>query len=125
FVEVQKLAAHVSQAITPELELQAKQLRLAVGRALNTLTPREERVVRLRFGFEGEAKTLEEIANMFGVTGSRVRQIESRALRKLKHPSRTGILLGAAGTVRTKVRLHWSEEGLDKLDIDGDVFKAL
>ena len=57
---------------------------------LNTLTSREERVLRLRFGLEdGRARTLEEVGQVFGVTRERIRQIEAKALRKLRHPSRS------------------------------------
>ncbi len=57
---------------------------------LNTLTPREEKVLRLRFGLEdGRARTLEEVGGEFNVTRERIRQIEAKALRKLRHPSRS------------------------------------
>lgn len=57
---------------------------------LDTLTSREERVLRLRFGLEdGRARTLEEVGQVFGVTRERIRQIEAKALRKLRHPSRS------------------------------------
>ncbi len=57
---------------------------------LNTLTPREEKVLRLRFGLEdGRARTLEEVGGEFKVTRERIRQIEAKALRKLRHPSRS------------------------------------
>ncbi len=56
---------------------------------LLTLTDREEKVIRLRFGLEdGKSRTLEEVGQMFGVTRERIRQIEAKAIRKLKHPSR-------------------------------------
>lgn len=57
---------------------------------LSTLTPREERVLRLRFGLEdGRSRTLEEVGEVFNVTRERIRQIEAKALRKLRHPSRS------------------------------------
>ena len=57
---------------------------------LSTLTPREEKVLRLRFGIEdGRTRTLEEVGKEFNVTRERIRQIEAKALRKLRHPSRS------------------------------------
>ncbi len=57
---------------------------------LETLTPREEKVLRLRFGLDdGRTRTLEEVGQEFGVTRERIRQIEAKALRKLRHPSRS------------------------------------
>lgn len=57
---------------------------------LDTLTPREEKVLRLRFGLDdGRARTLEEVGKVFSVTRERIRQIEAKALRKLRHPSRS------------------------------------
>ncbi|HHX50598.1 MAG TPA: RNA polymerase sigma factor RpoD [Clostridia bacterium] len=57
---------------------------------LETLTPREEKVLRLRFGLDdGRSRTLEEVGQEFGVTRERIRQIEAKALRKLRHPSRS------------------------------------
>lgn len=57
---------------------------------LSTLTPREEKVLRLRFGLEdGRSRTLEEVGKEFNVTRERIRQIEAKALRKLRHPSRS------------------------------------
>lgn len=57
---------------------------------LDTLTPREEKVLRLRFGLDdGRSRTLEEVGHEFGVTRERIRQIEAKALRKLRHPSRS------------------------------------
>ena len=57
---------------------------------LQTLTPREEKVLRLSFCLEeGRRRTLEEVRNEFNVTRERIRQIEAKALRKLRHPSRS------------------------------------
>ena len=57
---------------------------------LSTLTPREEKVLKLRFGLEdGRTRTLEEVGKEFNVTRERIRQIEAKALRKLRHPSRS------------------------------------
>ena len=59
-------------------------------KVLNTLTPREERVIKMRFGLEdGTERTLEEVGQVFGVTRERIRQIEAKALRKLRHPGRS------------------------------------
>jgi RNA polymerase sigma factor (sigma-70 family) len=90
------------QLATPELTVQARQLREVVAQTLATLTPREERIVRLRFGFGGEDQTLEEVATEFGVGPQRIRQIEVKALRKLKHPARSTKLLEVAGVERAK-----------------------
>jgi RNA polymerase primary sigma factor len=57
---------------------------------LSTLTPREERIIKMRFGFDsGSEHTLEEVGHVFAVTRERIRQIEAKALRKLRHPSRS------------------------------------
>lgn len=65
-------------------------LREQLEEVLETLTPREEKVLRLRFGLDdGRSRTLEEVGQEFGVTRERIRQIEAKALRKLRHPSRS------------------------------------
>ena len=65
-------------------------LKEQLGDVLSTLTPREEKVLRLRFGLEdGRPRTLEEVGKEFDVTRERIRQIEAKALRKLRHPSRS------------------------------------
>lgn len=65
-------------------------LREQLDDVLDTLTPREKKVLQLRFGLnDGRARTLEEVGNVFGVTRERIRQIEAKALRKLRHPSRS------------------------------------
>ena len=65
-------------------------LKEQLSEVLKTLTPREEKVLRLRFGLEdGRSRTLEEVGKEFNVTRERIRQIEAKALRKLRHPSRS------------------------------------
>lgn len=65
-------------------------LKEQIGEVLSTLTEREEKVLRLRFGLEdGRSRTLEEVGKEFNVTRERIRQIEAKALRKLRHPSRS------------------------------------
>ena len=65
-------------------------LKEQLDEVLDTLTPREEKVLRLRFGLEdGRSRTLEEVGAVFDVTRERIRQIEAKALRKLRHPSRS------------------------------------
>lgn len=65
-------------------------LKEQLGEVLDTLTDREQKVLRLRFGMnDGRARTLEEVGKEFDVTRERIRQIEAKALRKLRHPSRS------------------------------------
>ena len=67
-------------------------LRDEIAHVLSTLTPKEERVLRLRYGFDGRPRTLEEVGAEFNVTRERIRQIEGKALRKLRHPTKAEIL---------------------------------
>ena len=68
-------------------------LKEQTAEVLRTLTPREEKIMRMRFGLEdGSERTLEEVGRAFAVTRERIRQIEAKALRKLRHPSRSGKL---------------------------------
>ncbi len=70
-------------------------LREVIERELHTLTPREEHVIKLRFGlYDGRTRTLEEVGKEFDITRERIRQIEAKALRKLRHPSRARHLRG-------------------------------
>ena len=70
-------------------------LREELERQLHTLTPREEHVIKLRFGlYDGRNRTLEEVGKEFDITRERIRQIEAKALRKLRHPSRAKHLKG-------------------------------
>ncbi len=76
--------------MSPEDYATNELLKQEIGEVLLTLTEREEKVIKLRFGLEdGKSRTLEEVGQMFGVTRERIRQIEAKALRKLRHPSRS------------------------------------
>jgi RNA polymerase primary sigma factor len=86
FIE-DKYAVMPSDAATHEL------LKQQIESVLGTLLPREQRILQLRFGLEdGRSRTLEEVGNVFGVTRERIRQIEAKAIRKLRHPSRSRVL---------------------------------
>lgn len=86
------------EAITPETELLYESLRKEIDRAISTLTPREADVVRLYFGLNGShPMTLEEIGEKFDLTRERVRQIKEKAIRRLKHTSRSKILKSYLG----------------------------
>ena len=76
--------------IGPEEYTTEEMLKEELASVLLTLTDREEKVLRLRFGLDdGQCRTLEEVGQIFGVTRERIRQIEAKALRKLRHPSRS------------------------------------
>ncbi len=78
------------EALDPEDNASYQMLRTELEDVLETLTDREENVLRLRFGLDdGRNRTLEEVGKVFGVTRERIRQIEAKALRKLRHPSRS------------------------------------
>jgi RNA polymerase primary sigma factor len=77
------------EATSPEESSMGENVARMIRMILTTLTPREEMIVRRRFGIgEGRTHTLEELGQEFGVTRERIRQIEEKALRKLRHPSR-------------------------------------
>lgn len=77
-------------AMSPEVFTSSALLREQLEDVLDTLTDREENVLRLRFGLDdGNIRTLEQVGKVFGVTRERIRQIEAKALRKLRHPSRS------------------------------------
>ncbi len=77
-------------ALAPADAASNTMLKEQLADVLDTLTPREEKVLRLRFGLEdGRSRTLEEVGKEFNVTRERIRQIEAKALRKLRHPSRS------------------------------------
>lgn len=77
----------------PSLRLEHQDAADAVSTVLETLTERDQQVINLRFGLDGEAHTITEVAAIFKVTPERVRQIEAKALRKLRHPTRSQPLL--------------------------------
>ncbi|MGA1626767.1 MAG: RNA polymerase sigma factor RpoD, partial [Prochlorothrix sp.] len=82
-----------SDGETPEDQVSKSLLREDLEGVLSTLSPRERDVLRLRYGLDdGRMKTLEEIGQIFNVTRERIRQIEAKALRKLRHPNRNSVL---------------------------------
>jgi len=86
------------EVVTPETELLYESLRKEIDRAISTLTQREQDVVRLYFGLNGgHPMTLEEIGEKFDLTRERVRQIKEKAIRRLKHTSRSKILKSYLG----------------------------
>jgi RNA polymerase primary sigma factor len=77
-------------AVSPADAASHELLKQHIDGVLSTLTDREKRVIELRFGLHGEReRTLEEVGQKFKVTRERIRQIENKALRKLRHPSRS------------------------------------
>lgn len=87
-----------SDAVSPADAAQRASMRAAVKEALDSLTPREAKVLRMRFGIDTPTDhTLEELGKQFDVTRERIRQIESKALRKLMHPSRSDSLRAFLG----------------------------
>ena len=79
--------------VSPSDAAMGRALKVHTASMLKTLTPREERIIRMRFGLEdGTPRTLEEVGQAFSVTRERIRQIEAKALRKLRHPSRSSQL---------------------------------
>ena len=73
-------------------EVYTKDLSEVIANMLSNLKPREEEIIRLRYGFDGPEQTLEQVGNKFNITRERVRQIENKVIRKLRHPSKAKIL---------------------------------
>ena len=101
----------------PSLGLERQDIVGAVGTALEKLTEREQKVINLRFGIGGEEHNLKEIADIFELSCTRVMQIEAKALRKLRHPTRSQPLLLATDPEefekreeRIRERERWDEE---------------
>ena len=96
FMELERVAFDSKEVLQLEssntaMELAEKEdLKRVISEVLDTLNERERKIISFRFGFgnNGETKTLGEVAKEFGVTRERIRQIEAKALRKLRHPSR-------------------------------------
>ena len=103
--------------VTPEEELHKKEMVNVIGEMLEGLTPREAKVLYLRFGIGlTQDYTLEEVGTRFDVTRERIRQIESKALRKMKHPQRSDVLRQLLGVYEStaqkeaeakKLRAQW------------------
>ena len=91
FEDISRMLDDPSQ--DPSLRLERQDILGAVGAVLEELTERERKIINLRFGIDGKEHNLLEVANIFGVTRERVRQIEAKALRKLRHPTRSQPLL--------------------------------
>jgi RNA polymerase primary sigma factor len=88
-------------AVSPADAVAFSQVRIRTRQVLKTLTPREEQILRMRFGVDdGTEHTLEEVGRAFSVTRERIRQIESKALRKLRHASRAGQLRACLEAIR-------------------------
>jgi RNA polymerase primary sigma factor len=90
-----ELGSFIEDEETPPPPEAAEQtlLRATFEKLLSTLRPREERILRMRFGLQdGQIYTLEEVGDRFGLTRERIRQIEKEALRRLRHPRRSRLL---------------------------------
>lgn len=93
-IDLEMLPYHQMRALAaPEIDMdrgiQREELKKEIMRALSTLTPREEKIIKMRMGIDNYTDyTLDEIGKKFGLTKTRIREIEQRALRKLRHPTR-------------------------------------
>lgn len=83
--------------ITPEESAEENSLQMEINKQLQTLNEREQKIIEMRFGLNnGKQHTLEQVGNYFGLTRERIRQIEAKALRKLRHPNRSKYLVDYA-----------------------------
>ena len=120
FAEIQALTARPTSS--PETLLRAKEFSSKIRVILGTLPVRQGDVLRMRFGIDCEEMSLAEIAEKFGVTPGRIQQIEAKALRNLKHPSKSKPL--TAGIVTdVPVKLSWGVSS--RLIFDEEVLNAL
>jgi RNA polymerase primary sigma factor len=91
---------------TPSQSVFSNMLKEKVNEVLSTLSPREARIIRLRFGLDNDrAYTLEEVGQKFGLTRERIRQIEGKALRRLRHPCRARLLRDYIEPSRHKLKV--------------------
>jgi RNA polymerase sigma factor (sigma-70 family) len=105
----------------PSLRLERQDIVGAVGTVLEDLTEREKKVINLRFGIDGKEHNLMEVADIFGVSCERVRQIEAKALRKLRHPTRSQPLLLATDPEeyeKNEERIRESERWAEEIRVD-------
>lgn len=91
---------HMTALPAPKSEIDSFDLKENINAVLQTLTRREEKVIRMRLGLDGEDEhTLEEVGEVFGLTRDRIHQIEAKAIRKLRHPSRRHMVEGYLDSV--------------------------
>ena len=96
--EMEFMLNHAPEPLLLEDKIHADRLPEKIDEILKTLTPREEKIISLRFGLDGvPPQTLEEVGHLFGVTRERIRRIEVKALRKMRHPERSKELLQWTG----------------------------
>jgi len=108
-IEEEKLLQIISPAKNQEIKVIEQEVKSKLSEILSTLTPREERIVRMRFGVGMNTDhTLEEVGLQFSVTRDRIRQIEDKALRKLKHPT-VAIKLMEAGAQDAFTRVNFKK----------------
>lgn len=127
YAEMQQLT---SRAPDKQLEAssEALQLKMVLMLALNKLTPREERILRMRFGMNlSNEISLAEVGEKFGVLGERIRQIEAKALRKLKHPAYLARLREVALVRGPDYVSNWDggEHRHSTFGLDNDLMEAL
>lgn len=83
-----------TNTVTPEESAEENSLQMEINKQLQTLNEREQKIIEMRFGLNnGKQHTLEQVGNYFGLTRERIRQIEAKALRKLRHPNRSRYLI--------------------------------